>query len=359
MKHKILFLTALIAGFIFLTAAHESAAQEFFKGKVIRIIAGYPPGGGVDTEARLIARHIGKHIPGNPNVIVDNRPGAGGRIALSHIAGVAKRDGLTWIVIPSTPNIFQILDKNRKFDLTKMNYLRGSSEPGITVIRDITGVKSPADLAKVDPGNLVIPGRSAPDGSQMALRSALNLLGVEKGYKTSLGYAGTAKITAALLQGEATFYEWSLLNVLKGGILFSPIQEGKVLTMWQSGLLNAQGKTVRDKRSDLPTFEEVYTKIAGTAPSGVAWEAFKVCSPAARTLNRSVATTPGVPGGRLKVLRAAFESMKKDPKYKAEIKRVTGFEPVLFSGEEAEEILKGFVKSVTPDVLAYMKTIMK
>ena len=359
MKHKILFLMALIAAFVFLTAAHESAAQDFFKGEIIRIIAGYPPGGGVDTEARLVSRYIGKHIPGNPNVIVDNMPGAGGRIALSHVGSVAKKDGLTWIVLPSTPNIFQILDKNRKFDLTKMIYLRGSSEPGITVVRDITGVKSPADLAKVDPSNLVIPGRSAPDGSQMALRSALKLLGVEKGYKTSLGYAGTAKITAALLQGEATFYEWALLNVLKGGILFDPIQEGKVIALWQSGVLNAQGKTVRDKRIDLPTFEEVYTKIAGKAPSGIAWEAYKACSPATRTLNRSVVATPGVPAGRVKVLREAFESMEKDPKYKAEIERVTGFEPVTFSGEEAEEILRGFVKSVTPDVLAYMRTIMK
>jgi len=359
MKHKMLFLMATIAGLVFLAVPHESAAQDFFKEKIIRIVAGYPPGGGVDTEARLIARYIGKHIPGNPNVIVDNMPGAGGRIALSHVASVANKDGLTWIVLPSTPNIFQILDKNRKFDLTKMIYLRGSSEPGVTVIRDMTGVKSPADLAKVDPNNLVIPGRSAPDGSQMALRSALKLLGVEKGYKTSLGYSGTAKITAALLQGEATFYEWALLNVLKGGILFDPIQEGKVIALWQSGVLNAQGKTVRDKRIELPTFEEVYTKIAGKAPSGIAWETYKVCSPATRTLNRSVVTSPGVPLDRVKVMRQAFESMEKDPKYKAEIERVTGFEPVTFSGEEAEGILKGFVKSVTPEVLAYMRTIMK
>lgn len=359
MKHKILFLMVMIAALVFLTATHESAAQDFFKGKIVRIIAGYPPGGGVDTEARLIARHIGKHIPGNPNVVVDNMPGAGGRIAISHVGAVAKQDGLTWTVLPATPNIFQILDKNRKFDLTKMIYLRGSSEPGITVVRDIAGVKGPADLAKVDPANLVIPGRSAPDGSQMALRAALRLLGVEKGYKTSLGYAGTAKITAALLQGEATFYEWALLNVLKGGILFDPIQEGKVIALWQSGVLNPQGKTVRDKRIDLPTFEEVYTKITGKAPSGVAWEAYKVCSPASRTLNRSVVMTPGVPPDRVKILRQAFESMEKDPKYKEEITRVTGFEPDTFSGEEAEGILTGFVKSVTPEVLAYMRSIMK
>lgn len=359
MKHRTLFVAALIAAFVFLTAAQESAAEEFFKDKIVRIIAGYPPGGGVDTEARLIARYIGKHIPGNPNVIVDNMPGAGGRIALSHVGAVAKQDGLTWTVVPATPNIFQVLDKNRKFDLTKMIYLRGSSEPGITVIRDIAKVKGPADLAKVDPANLVIPGRSAPDGSQMALRAALKLFGVEKGYKTSLGYAGTAKITAALLQGEATFYEWALLNVLKGGILFDPIQEGKVITLWQSGVLNSKGNTVRDKRIDLPTLEEVYQKLIGKAPSGIAWETYKVCSPASRTLNRSVVMTPGVPADRVKILRQAFESMEKDPKYKEEITRVTGFEPDTFSGDEAEDILKGFVKSVTPEVLAYMRSIMK
>ncbi len=359
MKHKILFVTAMIAGLVFLAVPHDASADEFFKDKTVRIIAGYPPGGGVDTEARLVARYLPKYIQGNPNVIVENMPGAGGRIALNHVSKVAKRDGLTWIVIPATPNIFQILDKDRKFDLTEMIYLRGSSEPGVTVIRDITGVKEPADLTKVDPKNLVMPGRSAPDAPQMAMKAVLELLGVKKGYKTSFGYAGTAKITAALLQGEATFYEWAMLNVLKGGILYDPIQAGKVIVLWQSGVLNSKGELVRDKRIDIPTFKEVYEKIMGKAPSGVAWEAYKACSPASRTMNRSVLTTPGVPKDRLKILEDAFAAMEKDPKYDEEIKRIVGFEPVTFPGDEAQEILRGFVKSVTPEVIAYMRKIMK
>ena len=154
---KLLVLAAFTFVLFFLPTV--SLAAEFYKEKVVRIISGYPPGGGVDTEARLVARYIGKYIPGNPNVIVENMAGAGGRIALNHVSRVAKRDGLTWIVIPATPNIFQILDKDRKFDLTEMIYLRGSSEPGITVSRDITGVKGVADLPKADPSKLVIPGR--------------------------------------------------------------------------------------------------------------------------------------------------------------------------------------------------------
>src|SRR3989338_9300541 len=357
MKKSGLFVAML--GFIFLTLPLGASAQEFFKGKVIRIVSGYPPGGGVDTEARLVARYIANFIPGTPNVIVENMPGAGGRIALNHVSRVAKRDGLTWIVIPSTPNIFQVLDKDRKFDLTEMIYLRGSSEPGITVIRDITGVKGPADLPKVDPKNLVIPGRSAPDGSQMALRAILDLFGVKSGYKTSLGYAGTAKITAALLQGEATFYEWAMLNVLQGGILYEPIQKGQVLPLWQSGALTSEGKVVRDKRIELPAFPEVYQKVTGKAPSGIAYEAYKALSPGTRGLNRSVVTTPGVPAERVKVLGQAFDAMEKDPKYSAEIKKILGFEAVTFSGEEAQGILRSFTKGVSPEVLAYMRSIFK
>ena len=359
MKHKVLLSVAMIVGLVLLVFTSESISADFFKDKIVRVISGYPPGGGVDTEARLIGRFLPKYIPGRPNIIVVNMPGAGGRIALNHVSKVAARDGLTWIVIPTTPNIFQVLDKDRKFDLTEMIYMRGSSEPGVTVISDITGVKGPADLAKVDPKMLVIPGRSVPDAPQMSLRAALDLLGVKTGYKTSVGYAGTAQMTAALFQGEATLYEWAMLNVLKGGILFEPIQKGKFIALWQSGVLNSKGKLVRDQRIDLPTFEEVYQKVMGKAPSGIAWEAFKVCSPASRTMNRSILTTPGVPPDRLKILGDAFEAMGKDPQYAKEIERIVGFEPVTFPGEEAQGILKNFVKGVTPEVISYLRSMMK
>ena len=359
MKRKAGLMVAVFVGLIFLAVSSAAVAQGFFGGKVVRIISGYPPGGGVDTEARLVARNIGKFIPGNPNVIVENMAGAGGRIALNHVSRVAKRDGLTWIVIPATPNIFQILDKDRKFDLTEMIYLRGSSEPGIIVIRDITGVKGIADLPKVDPSKLFIPGRSAPDAPQMAVRAALELFGIKSGYKTSLGYPGTANITAALLQGEATFYEWALLNVLKGGILYEPIQEGKVIPLWQSGSLTPQGAVLRDRRIDLPTFDEVYKKVMGKAPSGIAYDAYKALSPGSRTLNRSVLTTPGVPPDRVKILSQAFDVMDNDPQYDADIKKILGFEAISFSGEEAQGILRSFVKSVTPEVVTYMRSMIQ
>lgn len=338
-----------------------AAGHEFFKGKTIRIIAGFPPGGGVDTDARLIARHVVKQIPGNPSALVVNMPGAGGRIALTHVHRVAPRDGLTWILVPVTAPMLQIMDKDRKFDLTEMSHLMGSSEPGVAVIRDLVGAKGYADLPKVDPTKLVIPGRAAPDTPQMALRAALDLLGIgiKSGYKVSFGYPGTAQITAALLQAEATFYEWAMLNVLKGGILYDPIREGKVIPLWQTGVLNPVGEVVRDQRVELPTFFEVYQKITGKSPSGIAWETYKILGPGLRTLNRAVLLTPGVPSERVRILRGAFNRMRKDPEYLAETSRVLGFEPQTSSGEEAAKVFANITGRVDSETLAYMERIMQ
>lgn len=359
MSSRATLVQVLILSLVILGIPLQAVPQEFFADKTVRLIAGFPPGGGVDTDARLISRYIGKHIPGNPTVLVVNMPGAGGRIALTHVSRIAKRDGLTWMVIPITPTLFQILDKDRKFDLAEMTRLAGSAETGVTVARDLTGIKSSADVPKADPTKLVLPGRSAPDTPQMALRAALEMLGIKSGYKVSFGYPGTAQITAALLQGEATFYEWAMVNVLKGGILYDAIQEGKVIPVWQTGFINPQGQVVRDPRLEIPTFFEVYQKIAGKAPSGVAWDTYKMLGPGMRTLNRSVVLTPGVPANRVKILREAFDKLRKDPEYLGEIKRILGFEPQLFSGEAAENTFQGLLKSVTPEILSYMKAIMQ
>ncbi len=351
--------TMIVIGLVLFAALPESKGAEFFnKDKAIRVLVGYTPGGGVDTTARLVARHVANYIPGKPNLIVQNMPGAGGRIALAYLYNIAKKDGLNWSVVPVSPPLMQILDKDRKFDVSKLTYLAGSVEPGIVLIRDSTGVKTAADLIKIDPAKLTIPGRAAPDTSQMYLKTTLGLLGVKGGYKTSLGYRGTAQLTTALLRGEATLYAWSLVNVLKGGIMHDPIQEGKIIPLWQSGQMDPQGKVVRDPRIDLPTFGELYREIKGKPPSGVEAEASRFLGPGLRTLNRSVIMPPGVPENRVKALRGAFAEMINSPDFARALERMTGFKWVWFDGKKAENIRDGLLKGVTPEVLSYIKSIM-
>lgn len=358
MQKRISCLAAIALGVGLLVAPLGAAEEQFFKDRRIRIKYGYPPGGGLDIAVRLIVRHISEFIPGRPKLAIEYMPGAGGRIALKYVYNIAKRDGTEWIAIPATPNIFQILDEDPKFDLTRMIYLWGSSEASFTAVRDFVGVRNPADLAKVDPKLLVIPGRSPPDTGQMALRASLELLGV-KGYRTVLGYPGTAPITRALLAGEVSLYDFTLLTGLKGGILHDSIERGEVFLLWQSGLLDPEGRVVRDPRINLPTFLEVHEKLMGKPPAGIAWEAFKPLAPGTRTLTRAILVPPGVPENRARVLRKAFDAVMKSPAFVAETQRVTGIEWDTYSGEDAQKIYRSFLKGVTPEVVAYMKHIMQ
>ncbi len=353
--------TLIVIGLFLFTALPESPAQEpLYKDKLIRILVGYTPGGGVDTSARLVARGVAKYIPGKPNLIIQNMPGAGGRIALTYLYNVAKRDGLTWAVVPSSLPFNQILDKDRKFDVSKLTYLAGSVEPGIVLVHAVTGVKTAADLTKIDPAKLVIPGRGNPDVGQMYLKTTLGLLGVKSGYKTSLGYRGTAQIVAAMLRGEASLYSWSLVNILKGGIMYDSIQEGKIIPLWQSGQMNSQGKVVRDPRIDfdLPTFEEVYREIKGKPVSGVPAEAARFLGPGLRTLSRSVIMPPGVPENKIKILRGSFNALIKSQDFARTLERVTGFKWLWMGGKKAETIRDGLLKGVSPEVVTYIESLM-
>ena len=87
-------LLAAIAACVLLTAPRDTRALDFYAGKTLTIICGYPPGGGVDASARLIARHLPRFIPGNPGVVVQNMPGAGGLLAANHLYAKAERSGL-------------------------------------------------------------------------------------------------------------------------------------------------------------------------------------------------------------------------------------------------------------------------
>ena len=359
MKVKNTLTTMIVIGFVLFAALPESQAQKnFSEGKVIRILVGFSPGGGVDTTARLVARHIAKYIPGKPSLIIQNMPGAGGRIAMSYLYNVAKKDGLNLSIVPVSPPLMQILDKDRNFDVSKLTYLAGAAEPGIVLISAATGVKTPADLTKIDPAKLVIPGRASPDTQQMYLKTTLGLLGVKGGYKTTLGYRGTAQLTTALLRGEASLYAWSLVNVLKGGIMYDHIKEGTIIPLWQSGQMDSQGKVVKDPRIDLPTFEDVYREIKDKPLSGVEVEAARFLGPGLRTLNRGVIMPPGVPENRVRILRGAFAEMIKSPDFSRALERMTGFKWIWFDGTKAEKVRDGLLKGISPEVLSYIKSIM-
>ena len=139
----------LFAQILFVNSPTAYAQQPFYQGKTLRIVVSSAAGGGSDTTARILARHLSRYVPGNPAIIVENMPGGGDIVGINYVYNVAKPDGLTLLFSTGAP-ITQLLNPpEMKFDILKMQFIGGSSESVAAFIRnDKTGIKSVSDLTK-------------------------------------------------------------------------------------------------------------------------------------------------------------------------------------------------------------------
>src|SRR5437764_551070 len=183
-------------------------AREFYEGKTVRIVVGFAAGGGFDTYARIIARHVAKHIPGRPAVIVENMTGAGSLIAANHLYNVAKPDGLTMAHFTGGLLLGQILSQpGIEFDARRFEFVGAAVKEdivcaltkasGITTVEQWMAAKTPVKLGGNAPG-------VTPDNAGRILKAALGLpIQVVSGYK------GTADIRLAADSGELAGGCWS------------------------------------------------------------------------------------------------------------------------------------------------------
>src|SRR5688572_5355878 len=205
MHKKHLPLTAALAVVFLLVSAvcagAASVGEEFFRGKVIRMIVGFSPGGGFDTFARTMARYMGKYVPGNPTVIVENMTGAGSLIAANHIYKVAKSDGLTIGAFNGNQILAQLVGgQGIEFDARKMEWVGApgynhdlcllSQKTGITSAEQWLASKTVFKLAGSAPG-------STTDDVAKVLKEAIGLP-----MRLISGYKGTADMRVAVESGE-------------------------------------------------------------------------------------------------------------------------------------------------------------
>lgn len=324
---------SLIFLVVFTSAISSAFAQEpFYKGQSVRFLVNFSAGGPTDVFARVIARHLPKHLPGNPTVIVQNMGGAGGIIGANYVYEVAKPDGLT-VGVFSGMYLPQFLGgATIRFDLNNMPIIAGAAETSVVYIRADAGVKAPQDILK--PARpIVVGGFTRENNKDLGLRLALELLGVPYRYVT--GYAGVAELRVAMQRGEINYTSESLTGYNTGGIIM--VREGVVVPLYQEGLLGPDGDQIRDSRSDLPSFKEFFRQAKGSDPSGPLLDAFKI-SGGARTMLRFVTVPPKTSADLVQILRRAFRDTFEDPEFKAESERILRFQLVTFVGEEAEKV---------------------
>src|SRR4051812_47256942 len=186
-----------------LTLARAASAQDFYAGKTIQLIVGLPPGGGIDTYARLVARHMGKHIPGNPNFVVMNMPGAGSIKAVNYLANMAKPDGLTigtflghvvWSQVFNRPGV--------QFDARQLRWLGiPAARTGACVLGKASGIDS---VGKWKAANLPVPLGAVGLGSESSnmARILQQIIGLP--IHLVPGYAGSQQLGLALESGEVS-----------------------------------------------------------------------------------------------------------------------------------------------------------
>lgn len=324
----------------------SDAAEPFYQGKTLRVVVASAAGGGSDIVARLMMRHLPRHIPGNPTIVVENMPGAGEIIGTNYVYGKAKPDGLTALFATGTP-INQLIElPGIEFDVTKMPIIGGSSESVAAFVRtDKTGVKSARDLLNPK-APIVIGGSGYGSIKDVSMLAAMNLLGVKSPTYVT-GYGGAGPIRLAFERAEINFTQETAVGISRSVLPW--VREGWTTIIYQVGFLDGKGNVVKDPvwkdlGIDTPSLTEVFRAISGNEPTGPAWEAEKALI-GGYSLTRMMAVAPKTPTALVTELRQAFNAMGKDQTFLTEWIKSQGSPPRLVPGEEAGAIAASILKA--------------
>ncbi|MDE0029032.1 MAG: tripartite tricarboxylate transporter substrate-binding protein [Deltaproteobacteria bacterium] len=352
---------AILACLALLVSASPRADAEtpYSKGTRIRLIIPFSPGGGTDVYGRVVARHLSRHIAGNPTIIVQNMPGAGGTIAFNFLHHSAKPDGLTLGVSSSgTLTRQQLGYKGARYDLAKMPIISVAGFGLITYVGAHVGARSLGELLKLDLGRPLVMADTSRESST-AIRRTVVFKAILKDVasKQVYGYPGYSDVAAAIQRGEADISGMTAPGF--NATVRPAVKEGKAFVLYHSGLLDAQGNIIRDPAAaEYPTFEEEYRKVFGKSPSGIAWEAFKSLVVAGGNFEKGLFAPPGTPQATIDLLADAVGKMLEDPRYIADAKKIFGARIKTFVGADAAKILEGAMNA-SPEVQSFLKELLK
>jgi tripartite-type tricarboxylate transporter receptor subunit TctC len=301
-----------------------ASAQTSFAGKTITVLSGFGTGGAVDLWARLVAHHIGKHLPGRPNAVVQNMPGAGGLNALNHLYNVAPNDGTVIGITVGYTTLAPITGAGgARFDPTKLTWLgKPTSETNICMARNTPQVKVKTAGDLLD--NELIVGSTGPGAGSYSYPKGLSaLLGLK--FKIIAGFPSASAVVLAMERGEVD----GLCQSFAGISLSRPdwIARKTVLILLRGGKVDNPA---------LPGVPYV-GDLARTPEQRQAVEFLY----AADNINRSFIAPPNMPSERVGMLRSAFAATMKDPEFLADARK----QKLEVEPEEGEQ-LAAFIRKI-------------
>ena len=337
----------LLGAALLVTAAAAAAAQaepveDFYRGKTIELLIGGASGGGYDLAGRTVANHLGRHIPGNPNFVVRNLPGATSLIMTNQLYNVSKRDGtvigMPLSNIPLEPRLKLISPDgaNVRFDVDRFGWIGTPvQEPQITWVWHSAPARNLADLR----ANLIRMGATTSSADNYILPTLVNrLLGTRMQVVT--GYIGQNEINLAVERGEVQGNNTGLSNMTVNKADW--LRDGKVRILLQYG---AERLPVLP---DVPAAAELASAEEDRAL--LRFYAIKF------NMARPLAAPPEVPPERLAALRAAFDATMKDPRYIEDARRI-GLDVSPLGGERIEALIRQ-VQATPEPVVARLRELL-
>ncbi len=314
-----------VAVFLAFNAPSVASAADFYEGKTIRFLVGAAPGGGYDTYTRMIARHIPKHVPGNPSTVVENMTGAGGLVLANYMNKQADPDGLSIGIWNNSFIVQQALgDPRIKLDFRQIGWVGAPSVGApMCMVMGFTGLKTLDDVLKYNKPLKVGATRAGSTGYDLPL-----IMNKTMGTKFDVvsGFTGTATTRVALQKHELEAFcsNWESMRVTARAMLDAEGND-KLIPF----IINERWEDPEVK--NLPTFKEVIKdpKLYGIYRS---WES-------QMDFQRPLSVPPGTPKDRIEILRKGLEGALNDPKLLAEAKRAK-LVITHVSGEKTENLVK-------------------
>jgi tripartite-type tricarboxylate transporter receptor subunit TctC len=326
-KKLFAFLMATALGSLF-SVGRSFAATPFYEGKSIRIVVGFSAGGGYDAYARVLSRHMGRHLPGNPAIVVDNMTGAGSLVSANYMYKVAKPDGLTIGHFNGGLFFNQVMKQpGIEFDAQKFEYIGGavkeetafafSKSSGITSIEKWLAAKTPVKMGGT------APGAFAPDNVIRVVKAALGLP-----VQLVTGYKGTADIRLAVENGELAGSSWGWASMRS--TWRKSLETGDVVVVLQA---------VPKAFHDLPKIP-LAINLAKTEEARQLID-LGIHSPS--IFARPFVLPPSTPKDRLETLERAFQETLRDKEFLAEAEKAKlDIDPV--TGSELQKSVAGIFK---------------
>jgi tripartite-type tricarboxylate transporter receptor subunit TctC len=350
-------LRLIIAAALLFGVCAARADEPFYKGKTLTLLINFAPGGPTDIEGRLLAKHIVKHIDGNPTLIVQNKDGAAGMVGATYLGEVGPRDGTMFGYLTGTSWNYVIDPEKFHVDFRTYDFIGYQPGNAVYYIRaDIPpGMKVPADLMKAQ--GLIMGGLGADSSKDLLQRLTFDLLGLKYRYVTGYRSSNTARL--ALENGEINMHSESTPSYL-GVVEPSLVKTGKVIPIWYDPNYDGKAFTPASMMAgkSVPTFPEFYKMVKGGTPSGPLWDAYKTNLSVDAQMLRLIAMPPGSPPEAVAALRKALAALNEDKDYAADAMTAIQFVPHYTVGADLDQEVRARL-TIPPEMRAFILDYMK